>query len=102
MNKFKLLIRNSGILFEFLPVYFKRIIIHSLKEKKNLFRVSRTPKTNMYASIILAVIFALNNHLFSSIFFLLLSICFWMQKIWISGEPMKWYSEKYLVKNRNI
>ena len=98
MNKTKTFFRNTSILFEFLPGYFKRLFMHSLKKKRSWFKISKSPKNRMYMSFILCLFFIMQGKIFLGIIFFILYIVFWLLKIWEGGEPIKWYKDKYLVE----
>ncbi len=100
MNKLRLFYRNVSILFDYLPEHFKNLIIHSLKSKKDFFKLSRSPKIPMYSCIILSIIFTLLGKVLLAIIFIVLYIVFWMLKVWEGGEPMKRYKEKHLIPSK--
>lgn len=105
MNKIKLLLRNLGILFEFLPIYYMECFAKFKKDmsktRKGFFRLPNSPKMAMRLSLIISIIFAINNNWFFTGMFFIIALIFYFYKIWISGDPMKWYNQVHLVKTLN-
>ncbi len=101
MNKLRLFYRNVSILFDYLPSSIKKGFerrINEIKEsRKSFFRIPNSPKMAMQLSLIIAVLFAIDNRWMLSLFFFISYVIFKLWKIWIGGEPMKQYKEKHLI-----
>ena len=96
MNKLKLFIRNIGIHFEYLPHRFKgeiKGIFVNMEHTK--FKLPKSPKNLMLLSAGFCGAFTLAGRWIPAIVFFILFIVLWQYKIWISGEPMVWYKNKY-------
>tara|TARA_Y100000296_G_scaffold57658_2_gene66303 strand:- start:543 stop:866 length:324 start_codon:yes stop_codon:yes gene_type:complete len=103
MNKYKQFIRDTGILFEYLPYHIRNKINYEIEKfkrnRRTFFKISRSPKLSMNASLILSIISIVLDAWYFALFFFVLYLIFALYKIWISGEPMVWYKDKYMVKD---
>jgi len=102
MNTTKIFFRNVSILFDYLKNSFKDWIRKSRKVPKitirNFFKISNSPKRSMQLAFVISILFAVYDEWILSIIFFILYIVLKLYKIWVGGEPIKWYREKYLVK----